>query len=41
MQEEIRFLICPELIISRLFTEGLADNECLIITGIVQAYGVT
>ncbi|XP_062510485.1 poly(ADP-ribose) glycohydrolase-like isoform X2 [Corticium candelabrum] len=34
VQEEIRFLICPELIISRLFTEGLADNECLIITGV-------
>lgn len=33
VQEEIRFLISPELIVSRLFTERLADNECLIITG--------
>ncbi|MED6286580.1 hypothetical protein CHARACLAT_007458, partial [Characodon lateralis] len=32
VQEEIRFLINPELIISRLFTEALEDNECLIIT---------
>ncbi|XP_065838087.1 poly(ADP-ribose) glycohydrolase-like isoform X2 [Oscarella lobularis] len=34
VQEEIRFLICPELILSRLFTEQLADNECLIVTGV-------
>ena len=34
VQEEIRFLICPELILSRLFTEQLADNECLIVTGL-------
>ncbi|MEQ2276761.1 hypothetical protein XENORESO_008321, partial [Xenotaenia resolanae] len=33
VQEEIRFLINPELIISRLFMEALEDNECLIITG--------
>ncbi|KAL2078271.1 hypothetical protein ACEWY4_025956 [Coilia grayii] len=33
VQEEIRFLINPELIISRLFTESLQPNECLIITG--------
>ncbi|XP_040914084.1 poly(ADP-ribose) glycohydrolase isoform X2 [Toxotes jaculatrix] len=33
VQEEILFLIHPELIVSRLFTEKLADNECLIITG--------
>ena len=33
VQEEIRFLISPELIVSRLFTERLGDNECLIITG--------
>ncbi len=33
LKEEIRFLICPELIASRLFTERLEDNECLIITG--------
>lgn len=33
VQEEIRFLVNPELIISRLFTEALDHNECLIITG--------
>uniref|UniRef100_A0A0K2UVC4 poly(ADP-ribose) glycohydrolase n=1 Tax=Lepeophtheirus salmonis TaxID=72036 RepID=A0A0K2UVC4_LEPSM len=33
VQEEIRFLICPELIISRLFVERLEDNECLVISG--------
>lgn len=33
VQEEIRFLINPELIVSRLFTECLDHNECLIITG--------
>lgn len=34
VQEEIRFLICPELIASRIFTERLEDNECLVVTGI-------
>ena len=33
VQEEIRFLISPELILSRLFTERLGDNECVVITG--------
>lgn len=33
VQEEIRFAICPELIISRLFTERLLDNEALVIVG--------
>ncbi|CAB3977379.1 poly(ADP-ribose) glycohydrolase-like [Paramuricea clavata] len=33
VQEEIRFAICPELIVSRLLTERLQDNECLIVTG--------
>ncbi|XP_072439495.1 poly(ADP-ribose) glycohydrolase isoform X1 [Chiloscyllium punctatum] len=36
VQEEIRFLINPELIVSRLFTEALDYNECLIITGTEQ-----
>ncbi|CAL1599644.1 unnamed protein product [Knipowitschia caucasica] len=36
VQEEIRFLINPELIVSRLFTEALDDNECLVITGSQQ-----
>ena len=33
VQEEIRFVICPELLISRLFTEKLLDNEVIIICG--------
>ncbi|KAG7462445.1 hypothetical protein MATL_G00184870 [Megalops atlanticus] len=36
VQEEIRFLINPELIAARLFTEALDHNECLIITGTEQ-----
>lgn len=36
VQEEIRFMINPELIVSRLFTEVLERNECLIITGTEQ-----
>ncbi|KAM9841476.1 poly(ADP-ribose) glycohydrolase [Aulostomus maculatus] len=36
VQEEILFLMNPELIVSRLFTERLGDNECLIITGSQQ-----
>ncbi|XP_047509300.1 poly(ADP-ribose) glycohydrolase-like isoform X3 [Pieris napi] len=33
VQEEIRFVICPELMLSMLFTEVLAANETLIIIG--------
>uniref|UniRef100_T1INV1 poly(ADP-ribose) glycohydrolase n=1 Tax=Strigamia maritima TaxID=126957 RepID=T1INV1_STRMM len=33
VQEEIRFVICPELIVSRLFTEVIRDDECVVITG--------
>lgn len=33
VQEEIRFVICPEMILSRLFTPVLQDNEVLIMTG--------
>ncbi|XP_065821430.1 poly(ADP-ribose) glycohydrolase isoform X1 [Labrus bergylta] len=36
VQEEILFLMNPELIVSRLFTEKLAYNECLIVTGSQQ-----
>lgn len=36
VQEEIRFLICPELLVSRLFTEELDDNESIVITGAEQ-----
>ncbi|XP_050958658.1 poly(ADP-ribose) glycohydrolase [Labeo rohita] len=32
-QEEMLFYMTPELIVARLFTEKLADNECLKITG--------
>lgn len=36
VQEEIRFMICPEMIVSRLITEALGDKECLIMTGCEQ-----
>jgi len=36
VQEEIRFTICPELIISRLFTEVLGDREVLLMKGAQQ-----
>ncbi|CAG5134342.1 unnamed protein product, partial [Candidula unifasciata] len=36
VQEEIRFIICPEMILSRLFTEALTDNEVLIMTGCLK-----
>ena len=32
MQEEIRFSICPELLVARLVVEQLEDNEAMIIT---------
>lgn len=37
VQEEIRFLICPELIVCRLFVEVLDANEVLLVTG-AEAY---
>ena len=33
VQEEIRFVICPELLISKLFTECLKPNEALLMVG--------
>jgi len=33
VQEEIRFTICPELAVARLFTAELQDNECLVVIG--------
>ncbi|KAF8787778.1 Poly(ADP-ribose) glycohydrolase like protein [Argiope bruennichi] len=36
VQEEIRFLICPELIVSRLFVECLGPTEALTIRGVEQ-----
>ncbi|ODM87134.1 Poly(ADP-ribose) glycohydrolase [Orchesella cincta] len=36
VMEEIMFAICPEMIVSRLFTEILDDDEVLVITGTEQ-----
>lgn len=36
VQEEIRFIMNPEMIVARLFTESLEDDEALIITGCEQ-----
>lgn len=36
VQEEIRFVICPELIISKLFTEALKPCEALLMIGCEQ-----
>jgi len=33
LQEEIRFCINPDLLVSRLFTEEMGDNECIFIKG--------
>ncbi|XP_050433328.1 poly(ADP-ribose) glycohydrolase-like isoform X2 [Adelges cooleyi] len=33
VQEEIRFLICPELIVSQLFSQKMLPTESIIITG--------
>ena len=33
VQEEIRFLLCPELIVSRLLAESLEDHEALLLYG--------
>lgn len=38
VQEEIRYVICPELIIGRLFVEQLGANEALLAMGIVTRY---
>ncbi|XP_044761795.1 poly(ADP-ribose) glycohydrolase-like isoform X2 [Coccinella septempunctata] len=34
VQEEIRFVICPELLITRLFIEQLDDTEAVIVRGV-------
>ncbi|XP_001605115.1 poly(ADP-ribose) glycohydrolase [Nasonia vitripennis] len=34
VQEEIRFVICPELMVTMLVTEALDDTEALIINGV-------
>lgn len=41
VQEEIRFIISPELIAARLFTERLHDHEIVKITGSRQFSGYT
>jgi poly(ADP-ribose) glycohydrolase len=33
-QEEIHFVLYPELIAARLFTECLELNECLVVAGV-------
>ncbi|XP_017155880.1 poly(ADP-ribose) glycohydrolase [Drosophila miranda] len=33
VQEEIRFVICPELMVSKLFTESLRPTEALMVLG--------
>ncbi len=34
LQEEINFLLCPELITACFLCEEMADNECITISGI-------
>lgn len=34
VQEEILFVLYPELICARLFTEALEEDEALLITGV-------
>jgi hypothetical protein len=36
VQEEIRFMISPELLVSRLFVEDLLDNEAIVISGTLR-----
>ena len=36
VQEEIKFCMCPELIVSMLFTERMGGNEAIIISGFEQ-----
>jgi len=33
VQEDIRCVACPELIVAKMFTEHLGDNETLVVTG--------
>jgi hypothetical protein len=33
VEEKIRFLACPEVMVARLFTQELDSNECLIMSG--------
>ena len=40
-QEEIRFIMNPELITACLFVEELTDNEVLLVTGAERFNGIT
>lgn len=33
VQEEIRFVVSPELLVCRLLAEQMERNECIIVTG--------
>lgn len=33
VQEEIRFTICPEMLVSILVCEVMQDNECIFLIG--------
>ena len=33
VQEEIRFAICPEMLVSLLVCEGMEANECIFLVG--------
>lgn len=36
VQEEIRFSVCPELLVSLLFMESMEENEAIVICGFEQ-----
>lgn len=36
VQEEIRFTICPEMLVSILVCEVMQDNECIFLIGCEQ-----
>lgn len=36
VQEEIRFTVCPELLVSLLFMECMEENEAIVIQGYEQ-----
>ena len=33
VQEEIRFVVCPELMVARLLADPMDDNECIVVIG--------
>lgn len=36
VQEEIRFTVCPEMLVSILICEVMQDNECIFLIGCEQ-----